>query len=60
MSSSAAQGDDLLIGNGGADVLRGGAGDDILRIGNDFSGRFDGGLGDDTCWRCRTPACRST
>ena len=41
-------GDDLLIGNGGADVLRGGAGDDILRIGNDFSGRFDGGLGDDT------------
>ena len=42
------QGGDLLIGNGGADVLRGGAGDDILRIGDDFSGRFDGGLGDDT------------
>ena len=41
-------GDDLLIGNGGADVLRGGAGDDVLRIGDDFSGRFDGGLGNDT------------
>ena len=43
----AGAGDDVLIGNGGADVLRGGAGDDELRIGNDFSGRFDGGLGDD-------------
>ena len=46
------RGDDVLIGNGGADVLLGGQGDDVLRIvlriGDDFSGRFDGGLGDDT------------
>ena len=41
------RGNDVLIGNGGADVLRGGQGDDVLRIGNDFSGRFDGGLGND-------------
>jgi hypothetical protein len=44
----AGQGDDILIGNGGADVLRGGQGNDVLAISDLSFKRINGGLGADT------------
>ena len=41
-------GDDTLIGNGDADVLRGGAGDDVLAISDNMFAVINGGLGNDT------------
>ena len=42
------QNDDLLVGNGGADVLRGGEGDDTLAISDLSFVRLVGGHGTDT------------
>ena len=52
-------GDDLLIGNGGADVLRGGAGDDDLQIADTTFARIAGGLGVDAI-EIQAVASRST
>ena len=52
-------GDDLLIGNGGADVLRGGAGDDDLQIADTTFARIAGGLGVDAI-EIQAAASRST
>ncbi|HFE44130.1 MAG TPA: hypothetical protein ENJ18_01370, partial [Nannocystis exedens] len=44
----AGEGNDTLRGEGGADVLYGGAGDDYIEIGDDGFVRIDGGTGKDT------------